>query len=150
MNFHQLLAETTPDRDTVVTVGVFDGVHLGHCHLLKRLVQLSKPDLQPTVLTFSNHPITVLRPGTQVSYLTSPQQKASLLKDQGVEMVISLEFTPDLAQVSARDFAKVLVDQLGMRGLVLGPDAAIGRDREGTLNFLSKVGADMGFLGRIG
>ena len=145
MNFHQLLAETTPDRDTVVTVGVFDGVHLGHCHLLKRLVQLSKPDLQPTVLTFSNHPITVLRPGTQVSYLTSPQQKASLLKDQGVEMVISLEFTPDLAQVSARDFAKVLVDQLGMRGLVLGPDAAIGRDREGTLNFLSKVGADMGF-----
>lgn len=145
MNFHQLLAETTPDRDTVVTVGVFDGVHLGHCHLLKRLVQLSKPDLQPTVLTFSNHPITVLRPGTQVSYLTSPQQKASLLKDQGVELVVSLEFTPDLAQVSARDFAKVLVDQLGMRGLVLGPDAAIGRDREGTLNLLSKVGADMGF-----
>ncbi len=145
MNFHQLLAETTPDRDTVVTVGVFDGVHLGHCHLLKRLVQLSKPDLQPTVLTFSNHPITVLRPGTQVSYLTSPQQKASLLKDQGVELVVSLEFTPDLAQVSARDFAKALVDQFGMRGLVLGPDAAIGRDREGTFNFLSKVGADMGF-----
>ena len=145
MNFHQLLSETTPDRETVVTVGVFDGVHLGHCHLLQRLVQLSKPHLQPTVLTFSNHPVTVLRPGAQVSYLTSPQQKASLIKDQGVELVVSLEFTPELAQVSARDFAKALVDQLGMRGLVLGPDAAIGRDREGTASFLKRAGDEMGF-----
>ena len=145
MNFHQLLANAAPDRETVVTVGVFDGVHLGHCHLLKHLVQLSKPDLLPTVLTFSNHPITVIRPGTQVSYLTSPHEKARLLKDQGVELVISLEFTPELAQVSAGDFVRTLVERLRMRGLVLGPDAAIGRDREGDLGFLQRVGADMGF-----
>ena len=129
MNFHQLLAEAAPNKETVLTIGVFDGVHLGHCHLLKRLVQLSRPQLIPTVLTFSNHPVTVLRPGTRVSYLTSSQQKARLLKNQGVELIVSLEFTPEFSQVSAEDFAKMLVDSLGMRGLVLGPDAALGRNR---------------------
>ena len=145
MNFHQLLAQAAPDKETVLTIGVFDGVHLGHCHLLKRLVQLAGPHLLPSVLTFSNHPITVLRPGTQVSYLTSAQQKARLLKAQGVELIVSLEFTPEFSQVSAEDFVKLLVDTLGMRGLVLGPDAALGHNRQGDFAFLQQVGADMGF-----
>jgi riboflavin kinase/FMN adenylyltransferase len=145
MNFHQLLAEAAPDKETVLTIGVFDGVHLGHRRLLKRLVQLSKPHLLPAVLTFSNHPIAVLSPGTQVSYLTSSQQKARLLKDQGVELIVSLEFTPEFSQVSAEDFVKMLVDSLRMRGLVLGPDTALGRNRQGDVDFLRQVGADMGF-----
>ena len=145
MNFHQLLGDASPDRETVLTVGVFDGVHLGHCHLLKRLVKLSKPHLLPTVLTFSNHPITVLRPGTRVSYLTSSQQRARLLTDQGVELIVNLEFTPELSQVSAEDFAKTLVDSLRMRGLVLGPDAALGRNRQGDFDFLRQLGAELGF-----
>jgi len=62
-----------------------------------------------------------------------------------VELVISLEFTPELARVSAKDFVRTLVDRLRMRGLVLGPDAAIGRDREGDLGFLQQAGAEMGF-----
>ena len=145
MNFHQLMSGAAPDKETVVTLGVFDGVHLGHCHLLKRLVELSRPHFLPTVLTFSNHPITVLRPGTLVSHLTSSQQKSCLLKDQGVESVVSIEFTSELSQVSADDFVKMLVEMLRMRGLVLGPDAALGRDRQGDLNFLKQRGAEMGF-----
>jgi riboflavin kinase/FMN adenylyltransferase len=145
MKIHQLLDDATPDKETVLTVGVFDGVHLGHCHLLRRLVQLSRPLLLPTVLTFSNHPITVLRPGTRVSHLTSSQQRARLIKDQGVELIVSLEFTPEFSQVSAEDFVKKLVDSLRMRGLVLGPDAALGRNRQGDFNFLRQLGADMGF-----
>ncbi len=145
MNFHQLLASAAPDQETVLTLGVFDGVHLGHRHLLKRLIELSKPQFLPTVLTFSNHPITVLRPGTQVSYLTSSQQKTKLLKEQGVELVVSLEFNLELSQVSADDFVKMLVEILRVRGLVLGPDAALGRDRQGDLEFLRRQGADRGF-----
>ena len=145
MNFQQLLAQASPDKETVLTVGVFDGVHLGHCHLLKRLVELSRPLLIPTVLTFSNHPITVLRPGTRVSYLTSSQQKDRLLKEQGVELILSLEFTPEFSQLSAEDFVKMLAGSLHMRGLVLGPDAALGRDRQGDFDFLRQVGADNGF-----
>ena len=145
MNFHQLLADAAPNKETVLTVGVFDGVHLGHRHLLQQLVQLSKPRLLPGVLTFSNHPITVLRPGTHVGYLTSSKQKAQLLKDQGVDLVVSLEFTTEFSQVTAGDFVKMLVDSLHMRGLVLGPDTALGRNREGDFEFLREVGDKLGF-----
>jgi len=145
MSFRQMLADAAPDKETVLTLGVFDGVHLGHCHLLKRLIQLATPPLIPLVLTFSNHPITVLRPGTSVGYLTTPEKKIELLKSQGVEAVVSLEFTEELSQVSAQDFTSILFDCLGMRGLVLGPDTALGRNREGNLDFLEKRGDELGF-----
>jgi len=145
MSFRQVLANAAPNKETVLTLGVFDGVHLGHCHLLKRLVQLASPPLIPLVLTFSNHPITVLRPGTSVGYLTTLEKKLELLKAQGVEAVVSLEFTEELSQVSAHDFTSILFDSLGMRGLVVGPDTALGRNREGNLDFLKKRGDELGF-----
>ena len=145
MSFRQMLANAAPDRETALTLGVFDGVHLGHCHLLKHLVQLTKPPLIPLVLTFSNHPVTVLRPGTFVGNITTPEQKVGLLKAQGIEAVVSLEFTEELSQISAHDFVSILFDSLGMRGLVVGPDTALGRNREGDLDFLKKCGDEMGF-----
>ena len=145
MSFRQMLANAVPNKETALTLGVFDGVHLGHCHLLKRLVQLATPPLIPLVLTFSNHPITVLRPGTSVGHLTTPDKKAELLKAQGVEAIVSLEFTEELSQISARDFVSILFDSLGMRGLVVGPDTTLGHNREGDLNFLKKCGDEMGF-----
>ena len=145
MSFRQMLANAAPDTETALTLGVFDGVHLGHCHLLKRLIQLTKPPLIPLVLTFSNHPVTVLRPGTFVGNITTPEQKEGLLKAQGIEAVVSLEFTEELSQISAHDFVSILFDSLGMRGLVVGPDTALGRNREGDFDFLKKCGDEMGF-----
>ena len=145
MSFRQRLARVAPDRETVVTVGVFDGVHQGHRHLLGRLVEAAGSKYIPTVLTFSNHPITVLRPGTEVKNITTPEEKARLLRDIGVGLVVSLEFTPELARVSAAEFASLLVESLAMKGLVLGPDTALGHDREGDLDFLTKRGEELGF-----
>ncbi|PKB66766.1 MAG: riboflavin biosynthesis protein RibF [SAR202 cluster bacterium Io17-Chloro-G4] len=145
MSFRQMLADAAPNKETALTLGVFDGVHLGHCHLLDRLVRLATPPLIPLVLTFSNHPITVLRPGTTVGHLSTHHQKVELLKAQGVQAVVSLEFTKDLSQISAHDFTSILFDSLGMRGLVVGPDTALGRNREGDLDFLKKCGDEMGF-----
>ena len=145
MNLRQLLGGPAPDKDTVLTLGVFDGVHLGHRHLLRRVVALSAPSLLPTVLTFSNHPVTVLRPGSQVAYLTTLEKKVQLLQEQGIELVIPLEFTPDLAQVSAQDFCVVLVEALRMKGLVIGPDTALGHNREGDYDFLRRQGEELGF-----
>jgi riboflavin kinase/FMN adenylyltransferase len=145
MTFRQLLADSAPGQDTVLTIGVFDGVHLGHRHLLQQLVLKSRPNCQPGVITFSNHPATVLRPDRPVSYITSPERKVELLKHQGIELVISLEFTPTLSQISADDFVNLLVDTLRMKGLVIGPDFAFGRNRQGNAAFLQEAGARLGF-----
>ena len=125
MKYRQQLADAAPERNTIVTIGVFDGVHRGHCYLLSELLKASPQD--------------------HVSFLTSTSQKVELLKDQGVKIVIPLDFSKSLSEVTARDFAQMLVDSLNMKGLVLGPDCAIGRNREGNADLLEKLGLEMGF-----
>ena len=148
MNFRQRLASAAPSKETVVTIGVFDGVHQGHRHLLRQVVELAGGQYIPTVVTFSNRPITVLRPGTEPSYLTTLDQRVDLIKQQGIELVVCLEFTLELAQVPAAEFAKMLTDSLKMKGLVMGPDSALGKDRQGDLAFMQKQGEELGFWAR--
>ncbi|MCH7844103.1 MAG: bifunctional riboflavin kinase/FAD synthetase [Chloroflexi bacterium] len=148
MSFRQRLASAAPGKETVVTIGVFDGVHQGHRHLLRQVVQLAGDRYVPTVITFSNRPVTVLRPGTEPSYLTTLDQRVDLIKQQGIELVVCLEFTLELAQVTAADFAKVLAESLNMKGLVLGPDSAVGKDRQGDLAFMQQQGEQLGFWAR--
>ncbi len=145
MSFRQRLASAAPSRETVVTIGVFDGVHEGHRHLLRQVVRLAGSEYTPTVVTFSNRPITVLRPGTEPSYLTTPEQRIDLIKRQGIELVVCLEFTLEFAQVTATDFAKLLVETLKMKGLVMGPDSTLGKDRQGDFDFMRKQGDELGF-----
>ena len=145
MSFRQILANAAPDRDTVLTVGVFDGVHKGHRYLLRQMIELAGPGHIPTVVTFNNRPITVLRPGTGPSYLTTPEHKIRLLEELGVELVVCLDFTVELSQVPAQDFAQVLVASLRMKGLVMGPDSALGHARQGDLEFMRGQGDKLGF-----
>ena len=145
MSFSQHLAGFAPDRDTVLTVGVFDGVHLGHKHLLDQLIDWSSPSCISSVITFSNRPITVFRPGTFPSYLTTPEHKVTLLQEAGIELVVPLEFTEELSQVTARQFAELLSGTMRMKGLVLGPDSALGKGREGDLAFMQAEGERLGF-----
>ena len=145
MDFRHRLAEVSPKQDTVLTIGVFDGVHLGHCHLLKRLIALAGSRYLPAVITFTNHPASVLRPEFRLQYITTPAQKIKLIQDQGVKLVVPLDFSLQLASVSAHDFAAALVEHLNVKGLVLGPDFALGRGREGDAAFLREVGDRIGF-----
>jgi len=145
MNFHQQLASIAPDKETVLTVGVFDGVHQGHRHLLRRLVEQAGTDYIPAVLTFTNHPITVLRPGTEVPYITSTEERISLIKEQGIDLVVPLDFTQELSQVTAANFTETLVKSLRMKGLIAGPDSALGQNREGDIDFLKQKGSELGF-----
>ena len=145
MSFRQILADAVPDGDTVLTIGVFDGVHRGHRHLLDRLIQRSQPGCRSAVVTFSNHPAAVLRPDHPVSFLTTPEEKIGLLRQHGIELVIPLEFTPELSQVGADEFARLLVNSLRMKGLVVGPDFAFGRGRQGNEAYLKEVGRELGF-----
>ncbi|MEC9308812.1 MAG: bifunctional riboflavin kinase/FAD synthetase [Chloroflexota bacterium] len=145
MMYGQQLANAASGHNTVVTIGVFDGVHRGHCHLIQELIKLSGSDHVPAVITFTNHPASIINPDFNVSFITPTAAKVDLLKAQGIPLVIPLTFTEDLSEVTARDFVKTLFDSVQMKGLVLGPDCAIGKDRQGDAAFLSELGAEMGF-----
>lgn len=146
MQVEQELAGFLPTGDSLVTIGVFDGVHLGHKHLISKLKELaSQQGLKSIVVTFHKHPQDVLAPDSQPPFLTDAVEKAELLKKEGVDGVIVLTFTPELAQLSAREFVSLLQTRLKMRGLVIGPDFALGRQAEGNIPFLSKLGLEKGF-----
>ncbi len=146
MNFRQRLNRVSPERETVITIGVFDGVHRGHSHLLQYLIAAARPTFEPTVLTFANHPVTVLQPGRQVSHITTLEQKERLLRAEGINQIVSLDFTVELAELPAREFVTLLVESLRMKGLVIGSDFALGRNREGSVARLTELGREMGFF----
>jgi riboflavin kinase/FMN adenylyltransferase len=129
-----------------LAVGVFDGVHRGHLMLLERLrADAAARGLGTGVVTFHPHPVSVLRPGTSISYLTSLERRVELLKSAGVDFVAVVQFTSELAQVSADDFARVLVEEAQMRLLMAGGDFVLGRNREGTMARLAEIGAELDF-----
>ena len=140
------LARIAPSRPTAVTIGVFDGVHRGHQHLIAGLRERAATEGLGTVaITFNPHPRTVLRPGFVITYLTSLEERVELLYGLGLDAVGVLAFTSELAQISARDFVGLLCDELQMKLLVVGPDFALGRGREGTADVMKALGEEMGF-----
>ena len=138
------LAKFSPDRDTLLTVGIFDGVHLGHKYLISKLLEEAKQkNLLSGVVTFRQHPEELLPPRTRLTFITNIEERISLLNQEKVNIVIPLSFTNELAQLGARQFISLLQKYLKMRGLVIGSDSAIGKGREGDANALRKLGQDM-------
>jgi riboflavin kinase/FMN adenylyltransferase len=146
MQVEEELARFSPEKDMLITVGVFDGVHLGHRYLISNLVSRAKQQgLLSGVVTFKQHPRELLSPHSRPSYLTTLAEREQLLKREGVDMVIALSFTRELADLTAREFASLLKKYLRLRGLVIGPDFALGKNREGNITTLSALGSEMGF-----
>jgi riboflavin kinase/FMN adenylyltransferase len=140
------LAEFSPKKDTVLTIGVFDGVHLGHKYLISKLKEQARQGNRLSgVVTFRQHPQEVLAPQSRLPYLTSLAEKVSLLKNEGVDIVVALTFDQELAKLSARQFVTLLKKRLRMVGLVIGPDFALGRGRGGDAEALRKLGKEMDF-----
>jgi len=146
MQVEEELAGLSPEKDMLLTIGVFDGVHLGHKYLLSQLTEHARQqNLLSGVVTFRQHPQEILSPQTKLPFLTDLTRRANLLKNEGVEAIITLSFTRELAQLSARQFVSLLKKYLRMRGIVIGPDFALGRNREGGANSLRTLGQDMNF-----
>ena len=140
------LARASAGRPAAVTIGKFDGVHRGHQHLVRRLLEEArKRDLASVVVTMHPHPATVLRPGTPISYLCSLEERVELLQSLGVDQVAVLSFTSELAQLSYREFVTLIIDQLDMRLLLAGPDLALGRNREGNVEAIRPLALEKGF-----
>lgn len=146
MQIERELAQVALDNDSVLTVGVFDGVHVGHKKLLHALTsEAASRGLLSGVLTFRNHPNSIFRADFRPQYLTSLDKRIKLIKDCGVGFVVPVTFDQEVAKLGAEDFTRLLQRKLRMKGLIVGPDFAMGHKREGDIEMLSTLGADMGF-----
>ena len=135
---------------TVLTVGVFDGVHLGHQHLLMHLKEeAQRQGLVGGVVTFHPHPRLLLGNSTSIPYLISLEDRVRLLEELGIGLVVVLAFTSNLADLPAQTFMEYLIDALRMRTLVVGSDFALGRNREGNVPFLQALGQKKDFSVRV-
>jgi riboflavin kinase / FMN adenylyltransferase len=131
---------------TVVTVGMFDGVHRGHRALLDRVAaEAAARGVPAAAVTFDRHPLAVLRPGSEPPLLTTLDRKVELLGEAGVEVVLVLAFTPELSQVGAEAFAAdVLFDGLGARAVVVGENFRFGHKAAGDPDLLADLGRPRG------
>lgn len=146
MQLIEELERIAPGGPVILTIGVFDGVHLGHKHLIGQVVRRAKETgCLSAVITFHPHPLAVLQPGWELPALTTPQERQELLQRLKVDIIATLPFTKELAQLSAREFMGLVHQHLNVRELWVGPDFALGRGREGTIPRLQEIGQEMGF-----
>ena len=146
MQIEAELAELSPRKDMIITIGVFDGVHLGHQHLISRLKESARrQNLLSGVVTFDQHPSAVLSPETDIPFLTDVATRSSILKNEGVNAIIVLSFTSELAQLSAREFISLLKKHLRMRELLIGSDFVLGHNQGGDIKALRRLGREMNF-----
>jgi riboflavin kinase/FMN adenylyltransferase len=135
-----------PGRDVVLTIGVFDGVHLGHHHLAQQVMRRAQElGCLSGIITLHPHPQAVLGPGNGLLYLTTLDERLALLRGIGLDVVATLPFTLDLARLSALEFMGLLCQHLRLRELWVGPDFALGHQREGTVTRLSEIGGELGY-----
>jgi riboflavin kinase/FMN adenylyltransferase len=145
--FHELPAREEDGTGSVVTIGSFDGVHIGHQRLLRRVrATADRHSMTPVVVTFDPHPRCVVDPSGCPPMLASLSDRIELLNRAGAERVVVLAFTRELRNWSADRFAAALVERLGMRQLMVGRGFALGRAREGTVDVLRGLGRNRGFM----
>ena len=137
----------TPYKNAVVTIGNFDGMHIGHQALFNEVIQKAKAiDGTSVAMTFEPHPIRVLKQNGQPPLITLYEQKLELIEKTGIDVLICIPFTPDFAAVSAKAFVEdLLVRRIGMKAMVVGKDYTYGKNREGTLDTLKADAQRLGF-----
>lgn len=130
---------------TWLTIGVFDGVHRGHQEIIQQLTAGARSNGAPAVvLTFNPHPASVLA-GREIKLLTLPEERAEILFGLGVDALIDLPFTRELAEHSAEDFMATLRQHLGLSHLLIGYDFALGKGRAGNFERLGQIGQELGY-----
>src|SRR6476659_8233841 len=134
-------------ESTVITVGAFDGVHLGHVDVLTRLAARAREtDRSSVLLTFEPHPLELLKPAAAPLLLTTRDEKLAAIATTGIDYVAVLPFTRELADHSAEQFVDLLLrDRFRMAELLIGHDHGFGRGRAGDVDTLRELGAERGF-----
>ncbi len=140
------LEDAKLDADSLVAIGVFDGVHLGHQQLIQRLLDSARASgNKAIVLTFYPHPDKLLEQVKTRYYLTTPEKRAELLLDLGVDLVITHPFDEETRRLQAAEFVDLLVMNLRIREIWVGADFALGFQRQGDVRYLRAQGKKRGF-----
>ncbi|QLG44839.1 bifunctional riboflavin kinase/FAD synthetase [Costertonia aggregata] len=134
-------------KPTAITIGTFDGVHIGHKKILERLINDAKSlNLRSTVLTFFPHPRMVLQKDTDIKLLNTIDEKEQVLKSLGLEQLIVHPFTKDFSRLSATEFVRdILVNSLGTKKIIIGYDHRFGRNRNANITDLIAFGETFDF-----
>ena len=134
-------------RPTVVSIGVFDGVHRGHQALMRTVIEkAAELNATPVVVTFSRHPLAVIAPGSEPPLITTLAQRARVMGEVGIKALVILEFDDAMRHMSPEEFVRaVLVDGLGCAHVVVGANFRFGHQQAGTIETLSDLGAKFGF-----
>lgn len=133
-------------ENTWLTIGSFDGVHRGHQEVIREMTaEAHNNGASAVALTFYPHPAEVVRSRNFPFYLTTPDEKAKLLGNLGVDVVITHPFNLEIAATPARDFMEIIQQHLGLHHLRVGYDFALGRNREGDAKKLTEIGIELGY-----
>lgn len=140
-----------PFPNAVLTIGNFDGVHIGHQALFHQVIERAAAlDGTSVAMTFEPHPLRVLRPNGHPPLITLNDQKLELIAATGIDVVICVPFTPDFAAIDAHAFVSdILVRRIGMRAIIIGEDYTFGRHRQGNIALLRQLGRELGFEVRV-
>jgi riboflavin kinase/FMN adenylyltransferase len=136
-----------PYKNAVITIGNFDGVHLGHQALFHEVIEKAEAiNGTSIVMTFEPHPVRVLKQNGNLSLITIYAQKIELIENSGVDVLICVPFTKEFATISAKEFVQdVLLKSIGMKAIVVGKDYTFGKNREGDIDLLKIYAKNLGF-----
>jgi len=134
------------EGESILTIGAFDALHLGHQALIGKVVERARQTgRQSGLVTFYPRPAQVLFPDRPIQYVTTPGEKAVLLEQLGMDVMVLIQFTLELANQPAEQFIRLLVDHLRPAEIWIGADFMFGRDREGNVDSMQRFGQELGF-----
>lgn len=147
MKIFRNIDEIKFDKQTVLTLGTFDGIHLGHQQIIKRVLECSEENkLRNLIITFHPHPRKVINPEMQLKLLTTNEEQISILEKLGIQNLFIVNFTKQFSQLTPDEFIKnYLVDKIGLSRIVIGYDHHFGKGRGGDVEFLLVSGKKYGF-----
>ena len=147
MKIYQSLNEFKPSRKTIVTLGTFDGVHLGHFAILDKICNIAKQEnLESVLLTFFPHPRLIVSNDSEIKMLNTMAEKAMLLEKKGIQNFIIHPFDKLFSELSPREFVEqVLIKQLNIQKIIIGYDHKFGKNRAADFNDLIAFGKEFGF-----
>lgn len=147
LKIYQSLNEFKPSRKTIVTLGTFDGVHLGHFAILDKICNIAKQEnLESVLLTFFPHPRLIVSNDSEIKMLNTMAEKAMLLEKKGIQNFIIHPFDKLFSELSPREFVEqVLIKQLNIQKIIIGYDHKFGKNRAADFNDLIAFGKEFGF-----